>query len=888
MKKLTKALIFMSAAVAMTTALVACGDGETPAVSYSVIYAAGEGGVGEVPVETKKAIGEKFKLKSADGLTNTDGKVFDGWSDGSQKYMPNDEYTMPSKSVTFTAQWKTDGGEPQTYTVTYELNGGTGTAPTETAKQAAQKFNLAQATGISNGNKEFGGWKYNNTVYKAGAEFTMPSENVTFTAQWNDAQPTPPTLYKITYAAGEGATGTPPTEADKAEGTKFKLAQPAGLSKPKHTFAGWSDGTNTYQAGYEYTMPARAVTFTAQWKENEYAVTFRAGVGADGTVPVGGNFKENAEVPMPNPTSLSKDGYVFAGWKDDKTGTVYQAGDKFTMPAEAVSFTAQWKVDTSDVDPTKKFTVQVVKSGNESQIPSISGDIPEIADKAVGEKFTIPADTFTFAHYHIDKWRVQKFVVPTVGESYWETLNNYAPDGEIEMPEANIRIVAVWAANDVTISFDANGGSGTMSNVTKQYNSMLSLNTDMFACKFTAPAGKIFKGWATTSSGNVLTDGTKINDSIVSLDDKLTLYAIWVDGPLDIATIAGHWTNGTDTLDIVADNLGDEYVNGVGILNGQYLVKVALTTDGNAIWDMNGTRSVYYGLEYNGTDNSITLTPMEGAAITLTTKTALTDAETGEFNGKWAKTLSNGSEPWVVTAEKAYRGNSLAQVKVKIIGSHIAMFYGADGYGNYTYIYVLSKVNNKLMGYYHDGSAEDDTFTSTAVEFTAGDFHTVSVDGKLNQIVNAGGAPDTSKLPKPTAPDGQEFKGWVIKGTETPFDTTAVMTADIDIVPSFGTASSSNIKTYTGAATQDNGQTSKVVINFDTNEITFTYLGLFGKESTMVATATRNEKVFVLSSDNPTHTKMWIVVSEDGSTIEFHDNLGNDNDALLGTYTIQA
>lgn len=80
-------------------------------------------------------------------------------------------------------------------------------------------------------------------------------------------QPTPET-YAITFAGGDDATGTAPTIANKAEGAKFYL--PANtFNKNGHTFAGWNDGTSTYQPiTDEYTMPAHAVTFTAQWTEN--------------------------------------------------------------------------------------------------------------------------------------------------------------------------------------------------------------------------------------------------------------------------------------------------------------------------------------------------------------------------------------------------------------------------------------------------------------------------------------------------------------------------------------------------------------------------------------------------------------------------------------------
>ncbi len=164
--------------------------------------------------------------------------------------------------------------EPVTYAVTYSLNGGSGTLPTEGNKEAGEKFNLAASTGLTKEDHTFDGWSDGTTKYAAGAEYTMPSHAVTFTAQWKESDNnggntgTPTVKYHVTYSLN-GGSGTLPTESDKAEGEKFNLAASTGLIKENHTFNGWSDGTTTYAAGAEYTMPAENVTLTAQWKENE-------------------------------------------------------------------------------------------------------------------------------------------------------------------------------------------------------------------------------------------------------------------------------------------------------------------------------------------------------------------------------------------------------------------------------------------------------------------------------------------------------------------------------------------------------------------------------------------------------------------------------------------
>ena len=83
------------------------------------------------------------------------------------------------------------------------------------------------------------------------------------------------------------------------------------------------------------------------------------------------------------------------------------------------------------------------------------------------------------------------------------------------------KLTPLEASHTHTVSFNANGGTGTMADVTG-----VSGEYTLPACTFTAPANKQFKGWATSASGTVIT-GTSIT---VSADTKL--YAIWEPIPV--------------------------------------------------------------------------------------------------------------------------------------------------------------------------------------------------------------------------------------------------------------------------------------------------------------------------------------------------------------------
>ena len=69
-----------------------------------------------------------------------------------------------------------------------------------------------------------------------------------------------------------------------------------------------------------------------------------------------------------------------------------------------------------------------------------------------------------------------------------------------------------------TVSFDANGGTGTMAEVTGVSAGAYTLPAN----GFTAPDGKRFVGWATSASGTATAAGEAI-----TVSDNVTLYAIW-------------------------------------------------------------------------------------------------------------------------------------------------------------------------------------------------------------------------------------------------------------------------------------------------------------------------------------------------------------------------
>ena len=121
--------------------------------------------------------------------------------------------------------------------------------------------------------------------------------------------------------------------------------------------------------------------------------------------------------------------------------------------------------------------------------------------------------------YKVLGWRVDDVAGP---EDY---VGGYVPDSDEiwDLPSINYAVYS----RTVTISYNSNGGSGSMSNSTGTafYSSAGNKETASITlkdCTFTPPTGKQFNYWSLNSDGS----GTQYTDSISTSYDS-TMYAVW-------------------------------------------------------------------------------------------------------------------------------------------------------------------------------------------------------------------------------------------------------------------------------------------------------------------------------------------------------------------------
>jgi len=170
---------------------------ENPTNYYTVTFNS-NGGTGTVPISQTVSAGSSITLPSGSGLSRS-GYFFKGWNDDSSgtgiTYSASSSFT-PIASTTLYAQWSST--EEKTCTVSYNINGGTGTTPASQTVYDNSSITLASGSGFSRSGYSFGGWNTNSsgtgTNYSASSSFVVNS-NITLYARWVVVSSNPEGIY---------------------------------------------------------------------------------------------------------------------------------------------------------------------------------------------------------------------------------------------------------------------------------------------------------------------------------------------------------------------------------------------------------------------------------------------------------------------------------------------------------------------------------------------------------------------------------------------------------------------------------------------------------------------------------------------------------------------
>ncbi|MBE5804843.1 MAG: Cna B-type domain-containing protein, partial [Clostridiales bacterium] len=240
------------------------------------------GGQGTVQGTQAKA-NTQYTIPGKDGLTAPEGKCFYGWSTSpSTEYTNVSDILFPGAQITLrqNAEYFAVWG-PQV-TLSYDLNGGSGTVPGSTTDDPGFKVQLATDEGIIAPNgKLFAGWATDvsgTTLYQPGADMTVNSDTVMY-AIWVDAA-------TVTFV-NEGVT-LENLSVTVPAGQKITLPSGNDLQAPESeqdlVFYGWTtdlSGVDTEaetgfdRAGDEVTLDEDA-TYHAVWGPAKMQITVRA------------------------------------------------------------------------------------------------------------------------------------------------------------------------------------------------------------------------------------------------------------------------------------------------------------------------------------------------------------------------------------------------------------------------------------------------------------------------------------------------------------------------------------------------------------------------------------------------------------------------------------
>lgn len=394
-------------------------------------------------------------------------------------YWSNSSSSSSSFGVKVTSDLSyTAYGKPQTYTISYNANGGTG-APGNQIKTYGYVLTLSSQKPTRTG-YIFNYWDGSDGgTYYPGSSFGTDADTV-LTAHWT------PITYYVSYNKNK-----PGKASHDVSGimTNSKHAYDNGisgngysncLSSNQFSLKGWSFknwNTKADGTGVSYSNNSNiknltekngeVITLYAQWEPNIYMLLFE---DEDATTPGslmiyekydhGWYNDQDTKNKITNITIPKKVGMEFKGYntKEDGTGIKY-IDDKGNILASDHVFDsqylyvyAQWTPATYKVDlDTQDATIAGTKVMYEKySVGFFSNSVT--TTKFTNDKITIPAKSnYTFAGY----WTKQNTWETSLGE---KIINN---DGTINNVNTkfveNSKLYAKWIPNDYTVTLDSQG-----------------------------------------------------------------------------------------------------------------------------------------------------------------------------------------------------------------------------------------------------------------------------------------------------------------------------------------------------------------------------------------------------------------------------------------------
>ena len=513
--------------------------------------------------------GDEIELPDWDGSTNALTRaysIFTGWSDGSTITCDGDKTITPvwqtgqcvagtgvasalvginnnilTCAVTCTNGYVHPEGESGTYTAdagvysletaciadTYTFrfiaNGGSGGQSDDVTATFGQALPEINTTAPTRDGYTFMGWytlsdytndlaeKYYNANGSAALETVpyLPGKSQNLYAGWKE------NTYNVTYDCGSG-TGDAPTSDTATYNSSYTPKTNTCTAPSGYEFGGWtvSRTSVTKTAGTPFTWTyTEDKTFTAKWDIITYSISYTLNGGTNYTgAPTSYNVT-TATITLGTPTRANS---TFLGWYTESSFT-----NKITQIAKGStgnkSLYAKWKCNdgwtANDAGTACTANTITLKWANGGR-----GTAPTTpASCTYGGTFTTP-DAMTADGYTFGGWTVN-------GKTFKANTSVTCNSENLGVYSGTATITGTWSANKFTVTFNANGASGTANPTSVEC-------TYGQACTAAAQGtmlktNHVFGGWNTKSDGtgtNYAAGGSIKN---ISTGAAVTLYAKW-------------------------------------------------------------------------------------------------------------------------------------------------------------------------------------------------------------------------------------------------------------------------------------------------------------------------------------------------------------------------
>jgi len=327
--------------------------------------------------------------------------------------------------------------------------------------------------------------------------------------------PPAPTEFIVTFDGNGGTGSMEPVTVE--EGSRYVLPACSFTAPDGQEFKAWEIGGIEYNAGDGYVVLGNT-EIKALWKDSAvipttFTITFNANGGTGSMEPV--TVEEGSRYVLPACSFTAPDGQEFKAWEIG--GIEYNAGDGYVVLGNT-EIKALWK--DSAVIPTT-FTITFNANGGTGGMEPVTVE--------EGSRYVLPACGFTAP-------AGQEFKAWEIGGIEYNAGDGYVVLG-------NTEIKALWKDSAVipttfTITFNANGGTGSMEPVTVEEGSRYVLP----ACGFIPPVNMQFSGWALSADGSVIADGA------IMVTSNITLYAIWEPVPVNEFVVFFDGNGGTPAV----------------------------------------------------------------------------------------------------------------------------------------------------------------------------------------------------------------------------------------------------------------------------------------------------------------------------------------------------